>query len=136
MANSVSAGIIGNSTTLTIPTTTTTTNQIYINNKSGGGGAGYAYSNTTNNSTNFVNSNGKTVMQIPAGDEDTVQITGTIKWNGEDLNERLERIESMLHIPTRDVTMEEKYQKLKQIWDQYKTALEEYKTWQRLKDSK
>jgi hypothetical protein len=135
MANSVSAGILGNGTTFTIPATNTTTNQIYISN-GGSGGGGYAYSNTTSNSTNFVNSNGKTVMQIPAGDEAAVQITGKIKWNGEDLQERLERIESMLHIPTRDAILEEKYQKLKRLWDEYHTALEEYKTWERLKNTK
>jgi hypothetical protein len=75
-------------------------------------------------------------MQIPAGEEAIVQITGKIKWNGEDLQERIERIESMLHIPTRDTIMEEKYKKLKKLWNEYQTALEEYKTWERLKDSK
>ena len=128
MAKNANAGIIDNRTTFTLPTTG-------ISGGSGGT-AGYAYSNTTSNSTSFVNSSGKEVMKFPAGDEATVQIIGKIKWNGEDLQERLERIESLLHIPTRDVIIEEKYQKLKQIWDQYKTALEEYKTWQRLKDSK
>jgi hypothetical protein len=136
MANSVNVGAIGNGTTLTIPTNTTTTSQIYISNGGSSGSGGYAYSNTFNNSTSFVNSNGKEVMKIPAGDEATVQINGKIKWNGEDLQDRLERIESMLHIPTRDVILEEKYQKLKRLWDEYHTALEEYKTWERLKDSK
>ena len=90
----------------------------------------------TNTSTTFSNSSGKEVMKIPLGDEASVQINGKIKWNGEDLEERLERIESMLHIPTRDVILEEKYQKLKRLWGEYKSALEEYKTWERLKDSK
>jgi hypothetical protein len=131
MANSVNAGMIGNGTNLTIPTnttsTSTSTSQIYISNGSSG---------SYNTGTTFSNSSGKEVMKIPAGDKATVKIIGTIEWNGEDLEERLERIESMLHIPTRDVTMEEKYQKLKRLWEEYKTALEEYKTWQRLKDSK
>lgn len=136
MANSVNVGTISNGTTFTIPATNTTTNQIYINNGGSGGSGGYAYSNTTNNSTSFVNSSGKEVMKIPAGDEATVQITGKIKWNGEDLQDRLERIENLLHIPSRDIIMEEKYQKLKRLWDEYHTALEEYKTWERLKGSK
>ena len=59
-----------------------------------------------------------------------------INWNGEDLNDRLKRIEAMLHIPTRDVTMEEKYKKLKSLWEQYHKALDEYKTWETLKESK
>jgi hypothetical protein len=131
MANSVNAGIIGNGTTLTIPTNTTSTSQIYISNSGASYGAtGYQ------TGTVFANTSGKEVMKIPAGNEAALQITGKIKWNGEDLEERLERIENMLHIPTRDVIMEEKHQKLKRLWEQYKTALEEYKTWQRLKDSK
>jgi hypothetical protein len=119
--------MIGNGTNLTIPTNTTSTNQIYISNSSTG---------SYNTSTTFSNSSGKEVMKIPLGDEASVQINGKIKWNGEDLEERLERIESMLHIPTRDVILEEKYQKLKRLWGEYKSALEEYKTWERLKDSK
>ncbi len=131
MANSVNAGIIGNGTTLTIPTNTTSTSQIYVSN---GLTTGPTYS--YQNSTTFTNSSGKEVMRIPSGDEASLQITGKIKWNGEDLEERLERIESLLHIPTRDVILEEKYQKLKRLWDEYHTALEEYKTWERLKNTK
>jgi|688.fasta_scaffold289682_3 hypothetical protein len=137
MANSVNVGTISNGTTFTIPATNTTTNQIYISN-GGSGGSGYAYSTsaTQNNNTIFSNSSGKEVMKIPAGDEATVQITGKIKWNGEDLQDRLERIENLLHIPSRDIIMEEKYTKLKKLWNDYYNALEEYKTWERLKGSK
>jgi hypothetical protein len=131
MANSVNAGIIGNGTTVTIPTNTTTTSQIYISNS----GASYG-SGGYQNGTVFANTSGKEVMKIPAGDNASVQITGKIKWNGEDLEERLERIESLLNIPTRDIILEEKYQKLKKLWEQYNTALEEYKTWERLTNSK
>lgn len=127
MANSVNAGTIGNGTTLTLPTVNTSTNQIYISNGSTG---------SYNNGTTFTNTSGKEVMKIPASDPPAVQITGKIKWNGEDLEERLERIESLLHIPTRDVILEEKYQKLNQLWNEYKKALEEYKTWETLKESK
>jgi hypothetical protein len=133
MANSVNANP-NSSTTVTIPTSTGTTSSIFITGSGGSGGPAYS-TNSNYNNTSIRNPSGKTVMEIPSGDP-TVKITGEIEWNGEKLSDRLERIESMLHIPTRDVTMEEKYRKLKQIWDQYKTALEEYKTWQRLKDSK
>lgn len=131
MANSVNAGIIGNGTTLTIPSNTTSTSQIYITNS----GASYGTPNFQNG-TVFANTSGKEVMKIPAGDEAAVQITGKIKWNGEDLAERLERIETLLNIPTRDVIMEEKYKKLKKLWQEYQKALDEYKTWETLKESK
>lgn len=124
-----------NTSSITIPISNGTASTYYISG-GGSGGSGTTWTTTTASpSTQFVNHTGDVVMEIPKGDQ-KVKITGEIEWNGENLNERLERIESMLHIPTRDVIIEEKYQKLKQLWDQYKTALEEYKTWQRLKDSK
>jgi hypothetical protein len=124
MANSVNVGTVGNGTTFTIPATTT--NQIYISNGSTG---------SYNNGTTFTNSSGKEVMRIPSEKDPALEVTGKITWNGEDLHTRLERIESMLRIPTRDVIMEEKYKKLKELWEQYNKALAEYKTWERLRDS-
>ncbi len=135
MVNSVNVKQ-SNNTSVTIPVSSNSTSQIFINGGGGGGSGAYTYTTTLNNNTVFTNSSGKEVIKIPTGDEASVQITGKIKWNGEDLEERLERIESMLHIPTRDVILEEKYQKLKRLWSEYRTALEEYKTWERLKDSK
>jgi hypothetical protein len=107
---------------------------------SGGGGTGNSW---TTASTQFNSNNGSAVMTLPHGentvrieDTATLDVRGRVKINGEWLDERLERIETMLHIPTRDVTMEEKYLKLKNLWEQYTTALEQYKTWETLKDSK
>lgn len=84
-----------------------------------------------------------TVMSVPYGEktvrieEDaTLDVRGRVKINGEWLDERLERIETLLSIPTRDVTMEEKHPKLKQLYEQYMHELEKYKTWDRIKDSK
>ena len=89
-----------------------------------------------------INQN-NTVMTVPYGEntvrieEDaTLDVRGRVKINGEFLDERLERIETMLHIPTRDVTMEQKHPKLKELYEQYLHELEKYKTWDRIKDSK
>ena len=120
----------------TIPTQSTT-GQIYVS--AGGGGGGGIMSTGVlgpSGTTRLSNSNGKTVLTIPSSNEPSILIDGSIKWNGEDLNDRLKRIEAMLHIPTRDVTMEEKYKKLKSLWEQYHKALDEYKTWETLKESK
>lgn len=130
--------LIGNGTTTwTLPITNGTTNQIYVG-PSGSGSAGTIGVSGTyniNTSTQFT-SNGKPVLEIPNNNDPSIKITGKIKWNGEDLQERLERIETLLNIPTRDAIMEEKYEKLRTLSNQYKQALEEYKTWERLKNSK
>ena len=89
-------------------------------------------------STSFTNGY-KNVMTIPTnGDEVIIEpsasltVKGSIVMNGEDLETRLERIETLLHIPSRDIKMEEEFPKLKQLWKEYNSELEKYKTWKRL----
>lgn len=128
---------VTSSPTWTIPTTQGTTGQIYVSAGHSGTGSNVgAWSNSVTTGTQFNNSKGKSVMEIPNSDNPSIKINGRIEWNGEDLHDRLKRIETMLHIPTRDVTMEEKYKKLKSLYEQYHKALEEYKTWETLKESK
>jgi hypothetical protein len=103
-------------------------------------------SNGTNYTTTWANPNSnfndgnQAVMVIPHGSK-TVEITkaatldvkGTVKINGVDLEERLKTIETLLQIPTRDVTMEAKHPKLAELYKQYMHELEKYKTWHRIK---
>lgn len=96
----------------------------------------------TNPSSSFSNGNGTPVMTIPHGEDKIViepkaelEVQGRVKINGEYLDERLERIETLLNIPTRDVTMEHKYPRLKELWEEYNRELAKYKTWDKLKDS-
>lgn len=56
-----------------------------------------------------------------------------ITLNGEDLNERLIRIEKALQMPLRDVTMEQKYAELKELANQYNNMLESLCSWDTLK---
>jgi hypothetical protein len=125
-------------TTFTIPTINGTTTSISV----GSGGSGGSGTITSSNS-NFTNSRGKAVMTIPYGEDKvvldetaTLEVKGRMVINGIDLEERLSIIEKSLNIPTRDAIMEEKYAKLRELSDRYKQALEEYKTWERLKNSK
>ena len=94
---------------------------------------------TQPNST-FQNSNGQAIMTIPHGESKvildekaTLDVKGNVKINGLDLEERLTTIEKVLNIPQRDVILETKYPKLKQLHDEYMRELEKYKTFERLK---
>lgn len=101
--------------------------------------------NTANWATpnaHFHNGQGQSVMTIPHGENKVVledkaelEVKGRVRINGEYLDERLERIETLLHIPSRDTTMEDKYPKLKELWEAYNRELAKYKTWDRMKDS-
>lgn len=106
-------------------------------------GAGIVGSTTwATPNANFHNGQGQAVMTIPHGDNKVVledkaelEVKGKVRINGQDLEERLERIETVLNIPTRDITMENKYPKLKELWAEYNRELAKYKTWDKLKDS-
>lgn len=94
----------------------------------------------TQPSNNFVSNNGKAVMTIPADKQEvvlekdaTLNVKGNVVINGIDLEERLTTIETVLQIPTRDVTMEQKHPKLAELYKQYMHELEKYKTWDRVK---
>lgn len=80
------------------------------------------------------------VMTIPHGgqtvvleEKATLEVKGSVKINGVDLEERLTTIETMLQIPTRDVTMEAKHPRLAELYKQYMHELEKYRTWDRVK---
>ena len=73
---------------------------------------------------------------VSIDDKTTLEVKGRVKINGEYLDERLERIETVLQIPTRNIDMENKYPKLKKLYEEYTKELAKYKTWETLKESK
>jgi len=92
-----------------------------------------AFNPTSVSYTNAVDSN-TSISTIITGE--SLIVKGSIIMNGVNLEKRLSTIEQVLNIPTRDATMEEKYPKLKKIYEEYITELEKYKTWDNIKDSK
>ena len=85
--------------------------------------------------------NNKTLMSIPYNSDEVViepaaalNVKGKVIINGENLEERLERIETLLSIPHRDIEMENEFPKLKTLWKEYSEELEKYKTWKRLNE--
>lgn len=88
----------------------------------------------------FTSSNQKSLLTIPYGEEKvvleetaTLDVKGTVKINGINLEERLKTIERVLAIPERDATMELKYPSLKKKFDDYINTLEKYRTFERIK---
>lgn len=103
----------------------------------------YSGSNGTtwaNPSTNFYSSNQTAILTIPHGEEKvvlaekaTLEVKGTVKINGIDLEERLKTIEKVLMIPERDAIMEAKYPSLKKKYDEYIKELSKYRMWESIK---
>ena len=93
----------------------------------------YSGSNGTTWANTTPNYNiGDGVMKI-SGDPATLEVKGTVKINGLDLEERLKTIEKVLMIPERDATMEAKYPSLKKKYDEYINALSKYRMWESIK---
>ncbi len=64
------------------------------------------------------------------------RITSPLEVNGRDILKELDEMRDALLLLKRDVNMEEKYPKLKELKDAYERALEKYKTFDAIKDSK
>jgi hypothetical protein len=62
-----------------------------------------------------------------------LEVSGTLKVNGVDIEERLKAIEKVLMILERDVELEKKHPKLKKLYDEYMQALGKYRTFESIK---
>lgn len=60
-------------------------------------------------------------------------ITTTLIVNNRDILKELDEMRDALLLLKRDISMEEKYPRLKQLKDKYERELEKYKTWENLK---
>lgn len=69
-------------------------------------------------------------------DFEEINIKNDIILNDESLAVRLARIEAALHIPTRNIKLEDTYPKLKKLWEQYNEELEKLTNWENIKNSK
>ena len=96
-----------------------------INTTAGFNGTSGYFINTSSYNDTILN-----VHNNPAG----LSVKGTVEINGRDLEERLETIEKVLGIPERDVALEEKYPKLKKMYEDYINELSKYRTWNALKE--
>ena len=87
------------------------------------------------NGTTWANSTVGTnpALTIKQTNPPELEVKGRMVINGRDLEERLDTIEKVLHIPERDVILEKKHPKLKKLYDEYITELSKYKMWHSIK---
>ena len=106
--------------------TTNTTNGQFLTST---GSNGTSYSNIWANGT--VNTN--PALTVKQTNPPELEVKGRMVINGRDLEERLDTIEKVLHIPERDVILEKKHPKLKKLYDEYINELSKYKMWHSIK---
>ena len=99
----------------------------------GAGGSGsYIISNGANYSNTWTTQSYDSVL-IVKPEPASLEVKGRLIHNGQDLEERLKTIEKVLQIPERDVKLEAKHPKLKELYDAYIHALGKYRTWDAIK---
>jgi len=92
----------------------------------------YITSNTISSSN--ISSSAITMDGDPANG--SVKINVPLLVNGRDIMKELDEMRDALLLLKRDVDMEAKYPRLKELKDEYAVALEKYKTFNTLKESK
>ena len=84
----------------------------------------------TINTINTIDTiNPYTYITTGVNDND-LRVNGALVVNGRNIEERLSIIEKALGIPERDPELEKKHPKLKEMYDEYITALAKYRTWE------
>ena len=95
--------------------------------------SGYTLTNNTINTTSLADS-AITINGDPVNGG--VSIDVPLKVNGRDVMKEIDEMRDSLLLLKRDVDMESKYPRLKELKDEYERALEKYKTFETIKESK
>jgi hypothetical protein len=110
----------------------TSNNNTTISNYPGSIFTNSAYTNIT--STTKIADSAITINGDPING--SVSIDVPLKVNGRDIVKEIDEMRDALLLLKRDVDMEAKYPRLKEIKDEYERALEKYKTFETIKESK
>ena len=105
--------------------------------------SGSAVSSGTYSSNYIVNSNSITTtsiadakIRIDGGVNGSMQVDVPLIVNGRDVMKELDEMRDAMLLLKRNVDMESKYPRLKELKDEYERALEKYKTFEAIKESK
>lgn len=89
---------------------------------------------STNNITNTSLADAKVI--IDGGENGKMRVDVPLIVNGRDVMKEIDEMRDALLLLKRNVDMEAKYPKLKELKDEYERALEKYKTFEAIKESK
>jgi hypothetical protein len=109
-----------------IPPAPLTVGKVYTTNGTAG-----QFLTSGSNGTSWTNSNDN--VMVVSNNPPALEVKGKLVLNGQDLEERLNTIETVLQIPERDVKLEKKHPKLKKLYDEYIQALGKYRTFEAIK---
>ena len=90
------------------------------------------YAGSTISTTSIADSK----VTINGGENGSMRVDVPLVVNGRDVMKELDEMRDALLLLKRDVDMEVKYPKLKELKDEYERALEKYQTFDTLKESK
>ena len=90
------------------------------------------YNNITSGAISST-SLGDAKIRIDGGTNGSMQVDVPLVVNGRDVIKELDEMRDALLLLKRDVDMEAKYPKLRELKDAYEAQLEKYKTWEALK---
>src|SRR6056297_2701437 len=102
----------------------------------------YTYSNSIGHMPGSITSNTITTTSIADsaitidGSGDSVSVNRPLVVNDRDILKELDEMRDALLLLKRDVDMEAKYPRLRELKDEYERALEKYKTFETIKESK
>ena len=91
---------------------------------------------TTISNSNYTTSIADAKIYINGGENGSMRVDVPLIVNGRDVMKELDEMRNALLLLKRDVDMESKYPRLKEIKDEYEAALAKYTTFDTLKESK
>ena len=106
------------------------------NNTAYGSGIGHLPSNIASGTISTTTRLGDSKVTIDGGENGSMRVDVPLLVNGRDVMKELDEMRDALLLLKRDVDMESKYPKLKEIKDEYEAALAKYTTFDTLKESK
>ena len=93
----------------------------------------YIYSTSTSIGHFPDNTFGDITFTDHVTNDTALKVDGALEVNGRDVMKELDEMRDALLLLKRDVDMEAKYPRLKELKDEYEAQLEKYKTWEALK---